>query len=221
MDKVNYYLKSLEELKSISADKKPRLLLHACCGPCSCFPLIFLCPHFEVTIYYTNSNIYPSEEYERRLEELKKLLKYIERDYGFIVNLIVPPYDNIAYTKNILEPLKDYPEGSFRCFACYEARMSEAYDYAENNGYDYFTTVMSISRQKSSQKMNEIGAKLEKNHKTTKYFYSDFKKNKGIDEGRAMKNHYGLYSQTYCGCIYSYKARLEYDLKKKKESLDK
>lgn len=216
MDKVNYYLKSLEELKTIPKDKKPKLLLHACCGPCSCFPLIFLCPHFDVTIYYNNSNIYPEAEYTRRLEELKKLLEYVKKDYGFFVNLLIPEYKNIEYTKKVLEPLKDYPEGSLRCFACYEARMAEAYDYAEANGYDYFTTVMSISRQKSSQKMNEIGAKLEKDHKHTKYFYSDFKKNKGIDEGRVIKNHYGLYSQTYCGCVYSYKARIEYDERNKK-----
>ena len=216
MDKVNYYIKSLEELKTIPKDKKPKLLLHACCGPCSCFPLVFLCPHFDVTIYYNNSNIYPEAEYTRRLEELKKLLEYVKKDYGFFVNLLIPEYKNIEYTKNVLEPLKEYPEGSLRCFACYEARMAEAYDYAEANGYDYFTTVMSISRQKSSQKMNEIGAKLEKDHKHTKYFYSDFKKNKGIDEGRAIKNHYGLYSQTYCGCVYSYKARIEYDERNEK-----
>ena len=216
MDKVNYYIKSLEELKTIPKDKKPKLLLHACCGPCSCFPLVFLCPHFDVTIYYNNSNIYPEAEYTRRLEELKKLLEYVKKDYGFFVNLLIPEYKNIEYTKKVLEPLKEYPEGSLRCFACYEARMAEAFDYAEANGYDYFTTVMSISRQKSSQKMNEIGAKLEKDHKHTKYFYSDFKKNKGIDEGRAIKNHYGLYSQTYCGCVYSYKARIEYDERNEK-----
>lgn len=214
MEKVNYYLKSLEEIKKISSDKKPTLLLHACCGPCSCFPIVFLCPHFDVTIYYNNSNIYPREEYQRRLEELKKLLTYIQKDYGYFVNLIVPSYDNEEYTNRVLEPLKEYPEGSLRCFACYEERMSNAYDYAEQHNFDYFTTVMSISRQKSSQKMNEIGAKLEANHSHTKYFYSDFKKNKGIDEGREMKNHYGLYSQTYCGCIYSYNSRLEYDRKK-------
>jgi hypothetical protein len=58
---VNYYQKSLKELEDLPKDKKPKLLLHACCGPCSCFPLTFLCPHFEVTIYFNNSNIYPSK----------------------------------------------------------------------------------------------------------------------------------------------------------------
>ncbi len=75
--KINYYLKSLDKINSIKEeykDRKPKLLLHSCCGPCACFPLTFLCPIFDVTILYNNSNIYPSEEYFRRLEELKKLL---------------------------------------------------------------------------------------------------------------------------------------------------
>jgi predicted adenine nucleotide alpha hydrolase (AANH) superfamily ATPase len=89
---MNYYLMSLKELEALPKDPKPRLLLHACCGPCSTFPLTFLCSHFDVTIYYNNSNIYPEAEYLRRLEELKKFLGYFERDYGFSVKLIVPPY---------------------------------------------------------------------------------------------------------------------------------
>src|SRR5574344_96631 len=71
---VNYYKKSLEILDSLPKGEKPSLLLHACCGPCSCFPLTFLCPHFEVTIYFNNSNIFTESEYLRRLEELKKFI---------------------------------------------------------------------------------------------------------------------------------------------------
>ena len=66
MDKINYYLVSLEELKEIKG--RPSMLLHACCGPCSTFPLEFLTPIFNVTIIYSNSNIYPENEYEKRME---------------------------------------------------------------------------------------------------------------------------------------------------------
>ncbi len=200
---VNYYKRSLEELKALPEGKHPTLLLHACCGPCSCFPLTFLCPHFEVTIYFNNSNIYPSAEYSRRLEELKKFLAYFKRDYGFAVGLIVTPYDNEAYNKD-LEPLASAPEGGERCRICYRKRMGEAYDYAEKNGFDYFTTVMTISRQKDSQILNAIGVDLAKTHAKTKYFFSDFKKAKGIDIGRDMRIHYALYNQLYCGCKYTY-----------------
>ena len=208
-NKVNYFKKSqqiLDEIKKSSA--KPTLLLHACCGPCSTFPLTFLCPHFDVTIFFNNSNIYPADEYYRRLGELKRFLELFERDYGYHVEVIEVPYDNETYMKD-LKPYKDQPEGLERCFICYEKRMRQAYDYAEKNGYDFFTTVMTISRQKNSQKLNEIGEKLSKDHKKTRYFFSDFKKNKGIDIAREMRIHYDLYQQLYCGCKYTYEKGLK------------
>ena len=213
--KINYYLISEEEIKKVDLlKKKPTLLLHTCCGPCSTFPLTYLCPHFNVTIFFNNSNIYPSQEYERRLDELRKFLILFEKDYGYKVNLIVRPYDNEKYNES-LEPYKDIPEGGLRCFICYEKRMDEAYNYASKNGYDYFTTVMSVSRQKNSQKINEIGQKLSLKYPNTKYFYSDFKKNDGGLKARNMRIHYNLYQQLYCGCKYSYEKRIEFDKGKK------
>ena len=203
-NKINYYKKSmqiLDEIKKMPA--KPKLLLHACCGPCSTFPLTFLCPHFDVTIFFNNSNIYPGDEYYRRLNELKRFLGLFERDYGYHVDVVEVPYDNENYMKD-LEPYKDQPEGQERCFICYEKRMDQAFAYADSHGFDYFTTVMTISRQKNSQKLNEIGKKISEKYKNTKYFFSDFKKNKGIDQAREMRIKYELYQQLYCGCKYTY-----------------
>ena len=219
-----YYQKGEEILASLPKDKKPRLLMHVCCGPCSCFPLTYLCPHFELTLYYGNSNIYPASEYERRLSELQKLLKDIERDYGYTIKLVVPPYDNEAYMKD-LEPYASDPEGGRRCQLCYRKRMDEAYRYAVKNGYDFFTTVMAISSQKNSKVLNAIGEELSKTHPECAYFYSDFKKKGGAEKGRKTRLAYGLYSQAYCGCRYSYEAMLkrpkrenEAEKAKKKES---
>ena len=203
-NRVNYYNKSLEIIKNIGdLPQKPKLLLHACCGPCSCFPLTFLCPIFDVTIYFNNSNIYPESEYNRRLEELKKLLGYYKRDYGFDVKIIETKYNNNSFNID-LEPYKDLPEGQERCFICFEKRMDDAFKYADEHGFDYFTTVMTISRQKNSQKLNEIGEKLSSKYKNTKYFYSDFKKKDGALLGIQLKNKYDLYQQLYCGCKYTY-----------------
>ena len=207
--KTNYYLQSLDELAKIDASgKKPRLLFHVCCGPCACWPLEFLCPHFDVTIYYNNSNIYPASEFEKRLGEVRKLISFYKRDYGFHIELIVPPYDYETYKKD-LEPFADEREGLNRCQICYRKRMAEAYDYAEGNGYDYFTTVMTVSRQKNSQVMNIIGSELEKLHPHCRYFYSDFKKDDGALKGREIRLRYGLYNQNYCGCEYSLANRKE------------
>ena len=113
MNKTNYYLESLREIEQIRRefDHKPRLLLHACCAVCAGWPLEFLCDVFAITIYYANSNIWPAAEYSRRLAELERFVKEV---YGDAVDIIVPPYDNAAYTKK-LEPLKDDPEGFRRC----------------------------------------------------------------------------------------------------------
>lgn len=203
MDKANYYLKSLETLDK-EKNRKPSLLLHVCCGPCACFPLVFLSSHFNITIYYTNSNIYPESEYQKRLKTLKALLKDLKRDFKIKVKLIVPKYDHESFM-NDLKPLASCKEGEGRCFLCYEKRMEEAYSYAERKKYDYFTTIMTVSRQKSSQKLNEIGEILEKKHPNTKYFYSDFKKANGALIGQHIREYYDLYNQHYCGCEYSLK----------------
>lgn len=208
--KTNYYLESRKIIDSLNnRDTKPTILLHACCGPCAIYPLIDLCPYFDVTLMYNNSNIYPKDEYDRRLEELRKVLDYVKHDYGYGVKLIVTPYDNETYNID-LEPFKDMPEGRERCFICYEKRLKEGYDYAEEHGFDYYSSVMSISRFKNAQKLNEIGRRLEALHAHTKYFYSDFKKNDGQLIALKLKNYYNLYQQTYCGCKYTYeKAKKE------------
>ena len=214
MDKLYYYNLSLEELEKIKNYKvKPKLLLHVCCGPCSAFPLMFLNPYFDITIYYNNSNIFPSEEYYRRLEEMKKFVDQLNNESGLNIKYIIPNYDEEEYSK-MLSIYKDAREGGERCFLCYRLRLEEAYEYAVNNDFDYVTTVMTVSSQKNSIKLNEIGLELQKKYPSCKYFVSDFKKKQGADVGRRISNAYGLYRQQYCGCRYSY-----YEYLKRIESL--
>ena len=194
-------------------DHRPTLLMHVCCGPCACYPFLYLSEHFDLTIMYNNSNIYPESEYYKRLGELKKLISYIKRDYGYEIKLIEVPYNNEEYNKK-LAPYASCREGEERCWLCYKLRMEEAYDYAEKNGFEYFTTVMTISREKPSLILNRIGKKLEEQHEHTKYFYSDFKKKKGAEKGIEIRKKYNLYYQNYCGCIYSYQDMLKREAKK-------
>ncbi|MBO5528946.1 MAG: epoxyqueuosine reductase QueH [Bacilli bacterium] len=205
--KINYQRICDEILEKLPSNPKPKILLHVCCGPCSCYPLTFLATRFDITIYYGNSNIYPAEEYDHRLSELRRLLDCLKRDHGYDIKLIVPPYDNENYMKH-LEPLKDQPEGGERCFLCYALRMEEAYAYASAHGFDFFTTVMTVSRQKNSQKLNEIGKSLSFKYPNVAYLYSDFKKKKGLEIGTQIRKEYDLYNQDYCGCQYSYEEAL-------------
>lgn len=195
-----------EKNKVLSMQKKATLLLHACCAPCACFPMEWLNEAFEITLYYNNSNIYPESEYNKRKDELAHYVETFNNEHQADIKFLCPPYDNIAYTKK-LEPFKDEPECGKRCLLCYTLRMDEAYAYANENHFDYFTTVMTISRQKSSEALNEIGQHLATKYPNTKYFFSDFKKKKGMDRSIELSRQYGLYKQNYCGCIYSYNQR--------------
>ena len=168
------YQKELEKiLETVDVNNKPKLLLHACCGPCSSYVIEYLSKYFNITIYYYNPNIYPKEEYERRLEELKKFVN----SFNNSVNVIEELYDPEDYNKAV-KKLEHLGEKSIRCYKCYEFRMNKASVFAKENKYDYFTTTLSISPHKNSNWINEIGGILEKEY-GIKYLYSDFKKKNG------------------------------------------
>ena len=199
-NKINYQKELQKLLENIkNSGNKPTLLLHACCGPCFTIPHEELKDYFDITIIYNNSNIYPEAEYNRRKEELKRFLSEVDPD----IKVIELPYDNLNYMKD-LEPLKDIPEGGERCFKCYRKRLSFGYDYAEEHGFDYFGTVMSISRYKNSQELNKIGYELESQHKKTKWLPADFKKEGGYEKSLQIVREHEMYFQEYCGCVYSY-----------------
>ena len=204
--------------------KKPRLLLHACCGPCSSAVLERLADHFKITIFYYNPNIHPAAEYERRLEELALFLnrRKNKQQADTAVDLVRADY-NIGdfFTAVNIEEFPERAQESERgerCFACYHLRMKKAALYALENGFDYFTTTLSISPHKDSEKINEIGAALERelseagltsnaplrqNPAALRYLYADFKKQNGYKRSLEISAEYGLYRQDYCGCIYS------------------
>lgn len=99
-------------------------------------------------------------------------------------------------------------EGQERCFACYELRLREACEYAKDNGFDFFTTTLSISPLKNADKLNEIGAALEREYGIS-YLYSDFKKQNGYKRSTEISKEYEMYRQYYCGCVFSKKQRDE------------
>ena len=203
--KINYDLKLKEELELIK-DSKPTLLLHVCCGPCSSNVIKELCEYFQITIHYSNSNIYPKEEYDRRLDELKVFIDHFNKDYNQDIQVIEDYYDHSEWLDHMY-PLKDFPEGSLRCKLCYNLRMRRAYDYAYINHYDYWTTVLSVSPHKNSQWINEIGERWNKNH--LKFLYADFKKNDGYLKSTQMTKLYNMYRQDYCGCEFSLRESIE------------
>ncbi len=197
----NYYLNSLEVISKF--ENKPKLLLHSCCAPCNCYIMKWLIQYFDLTLYFNNSNIYPQEEYDIRLNELKKYVKDFNFENKTNVNLIVEPYLQEDFHRLLQKRAQDKEHGK-RCFMCYSLRMRQAFAYANANKYDYFTTIMTISRHKNATKLNEIGRLMQSAFINTQYFYSDFKKGDGQSKSIALSLELNLYRQKYCGCKYSY-----------------
>lgn len=195
---MNYQLK-MEEILKENKDKTPSLLLHSCCAPCSSYVLEYLTNYFQITILFYNPNISPKEEYLKRLNELKKLVK--ELPHSNKIEIIEGRYDNKEFF-DIAKGLENVPEGGERCFKCYNLRMEEAAKYAKENHFDFFTTTLSISPHKNANKLNEIGEKLQNKYQI-KYLYADFKKKGGYQRSIELSKKYDLYRQDFCGCVYS------------------
>ena len=214
--KINYQKKLDTLLTNVISSVKSSLLLHACCGPCSSYVLEYLYKYFDITVLYYNPNIYPPEEYQRRLAELKKLYESFPpalEGKVTVVELNYNPDDfyNAVGTRENPE-LATEPEKGERCRRCYEFRLKRAFEYAAQHQFDYFCTTLSISPFKDAVKLNIIGEQLEREalqssntaqQKIPHWLPSDFKKKGGFKRSLEISAEYGMYRQDYCGCVYS------------------
>lgn len=204
----NYYQEFLSTINKIDISKKPKLLLHVCCAPCSSHCISVLDPYFDITVFYYNPNISPLEEYQRRLEEEKRFLK---QAYPHI-KVIDAEYDSQNFDE-MSKGLENLPEGGERCKKCYKMRLQKSGEYAKQNGFDYFTTTLTVSPYKHSATLNQIGEDVS-NSLGIKYLFSDFKKEDGYKHSIELSKKYNLYRQDYCGCKFSKKFREDYLAKK-------
>ena len=187
--------------------EKPRLLLHSCCGPCSSYVLECLCAHFRVTIDYYNPNIYPAAEFDKRLAEQTRLLS--EMPLPTAVELLPRTYDEREFL-GAVKGLEDEPEGGGRCAVCYRLRLEHTAKLAAEQGFDYFTTTLTVSPYKHADVLNAIGGELAETYGVP-YLFSDFKKKDGYKRSCALAAEYGLYRQDYCGCRFSLREQEQRD----------
>lgn len=198
--KRNYQKEMEQVIEGFTKESRiPSLLLHSCCAPCSSYVMEYLSRYFDITLYYYNPNIAPRSEYEARVREQERLIKEmkLERTVRFEAGPYVPEEFYAAAKGHETDR-----EGGERCFKCFELRLSHAARVAAEGGFDYFTTTLSISPLKNSEKLNEIGARLEKEWGVS-YLFSDFKKKNGYKRSVELSGEHGLYRQAYCGCIFS------------------
>ena len=197
MNKINYQLKLEEILEGL--DKRPSLLLHSCCGPCSSYCLEYLKKYFDITVLYYNPNIFPEEEFDRRAAEQRRLIE--ECMDG--VKLIISSYDHSEFT----EYVKGYeaePEGGARCGKCFELRLEKTARTAKEGGFDFFGTTLTVSPHKNAQIINSVGERIAQEFTIAPaWLYSDFKKKNGYRISIELSQKYGLYRQNFCGCEYA------------------
>jgi predicted adenine nucleotide alpha hydrolase (AANH) superfamily ATPase len=171
-----------------------KILLHACCGPCACYPSEKLAADGkEFDILYFNPNIHPYKEFKQRLATLrefcekKQIALYIDKNYAL----------EETVRGMVCEP-------TVRCAYCYRVRMRYAAKFAKENGYDAFSTTLLVSPyQKHALIIKEAEAAAEEFG--IPFYYEDFRP--GYQRGVDISLEMGLYRQQYCGCVFSERDR--------------
>lgn len=195
--KINYQKeldKIIDDIKVKNV--KPTLLLHSCCAPCSSYVLEYLSQYFDITVFFYNPNIFPQNEFQKRLVEQTRLVEYFSE-----VKIIDEGYNHEDFLAKVKSFEKER-EGGPRCFLCFELRLSKTAELASKMGFDYFTTTLSISPLKNCEKLNEIGLSLS-NKYNVNYLPADFKKKNGFKRSIELSQQFGLYRQNFCGCEFS------------------
>ena len=192
--KLDGILRDLEKRGEV-----PSHLLHCCCAPCSTYVLEYLSNYFRITTFYYNPNIFPEEEYQHRVAELKRFSAEFPTKYP--VQFLEGNYEPAKYYAAV-KGLEHDPEGGARCLKCFELRLGESAKVAKELGMDYFTTTLTISPMKDAAVLNEIGEKMAEKF-GVRHLPSNFKKRNGFLRSTEICKIYGLYRQDFCGCVYS------------------
>ncbi len=194
----SWIMNSIEtNLPHFSEGAGERLLLHACCAPCSSAIVEWLlnngyCP----TIFYYNPNIYPREEYEIRKEESKRHAESLG------IRWIDGDYDHEGWLNGVCG-LENQPERGLRCEQCFTLRLTVAARKAQELGIELFATTLASSRWKSLEQIERAGHAAEQAVPGTRFWAKNWRKG-GLQERRnQLLKEYGFYNQQYCGCEFS------------------
>ena len=178
--------------------KDNKILIHACCGICSGYPIGYLKElGYEPVVYFCNPNLDTEEEFNRRLEAQKKICKYHN------VELLVGKYKHEEFL-DCAKGLENEPERGKRCDKCIELRLKQAGEKAASLGINTFTTSLPISPHKDFKKISAIGVAIAKDLNII-YLPLDFKKKDGFLKTNKLSKELNIYRQNYCGCEFSKK----------------
>lgn len=204
-NKINYNLEMKKVLATSS--KENTLLLHACCAPCASSCMERVRDDLATTVFFYNPNITSIDEYNKRNEELVRLIStYNEMSDRGLIKYLEGEYEPREFT-TLAKGLESCPERGERCLKCYELRILRTGIMANELGYDFFTTTLTLSPLKDATALNEIGYRIANKLGGAKWLPSDFKKEGGYQRSIELSKKYDLYRQDYCGCVYSKRDR--------------
>lgn len=174
-----------------------KVLLHTCCAPCAshCARTLLDDGH-DVTLFYSNANIYPQEEWEKRLESVQRLAAH------YTIPLLVDRPTHKEWLEHVALGYENEPERGIRCTRCFQYSLARTYAKALEDGFDLFTTCLTVSPHKAAKQIFEVGKALS----ATQFLALDFKKNNGFKHSLELSAELGLYRQSYCGCEFSMKS---------------
>ncbi|WP_026497703.1 epoxyqueuosine reductase QueH [Butyrivibrio sp. WCD2001] len=212
---INYAKELEKRIQQFQKEGRfPRLLLHACCAPCSSYCLEYLRQYFDITVFFYNPNIMNEPEYRKRVEEEKRLIaeynKQVENgdfegmnsDEGARkIEIIEGDYIVSDYLEAV-KGLENCPEGGERCTRCFELRLEESARIAKEHSFEFFTTTLTISPLKDAARLNRIGNEMGEKYSVS-FLPSDFKKKDGYKRSIELSHKFDLYRQDFCGCEFS------------------
>ena len=214
---ADFFIKQMNE--RLSAVENPKVLIQACCAPCSSYCLLALRDVASLGVYYYNPNITLADEYDYRFAEIKRLVgiyndnpdrvlpedcRQVNITNSYVnnrIDIIDAPYEPDLF----LEKTKGYescPERGERCSICFDLRLRKTAEEALALGYDFFATTLTLSPLKNDDVINAIGEKISE-EVGIKYLPTDFKKKNGYKTSIELSKEFDLYRQNYCGCIFS------------------
>lgn len=188
-------------------EKKPKLLLHICCGPDATVPIMDLKQDYEVVCFWYDPNIQPKPEHDKRVKAFKKVCEIEGVEY------IIGEYDVWNFFEKI-KWLEHTPEKWDKCTACYDMRLQRSALEARKLGIKFWTSTLNTSPHKDLEKMFSLWEKWsiqetinpetqEALKNKLEFFKIAFRKNKWFERSVEYTKKHGIYRQNYCGCIYS------------------
>ena len=166
-----------------------KILIHACCGPCLIYPYEKLIKEgHEVTCFFYNPNIHPFKEYKERLKSVRKCCEELS------IPLIVGEYELEEYFRRVV-----FHEDE-RCSICYNLRLRKTAEIAKMNGFNAFTTTLTISPYQSLELIKETGNEVAQKVGVN-FLFENFRE--GFKKSHVKAEEIDLYMQKYCGCLFS------------------